>query len=182
MLVNVMNNNRIIKEDDIEIYRYGLRTLKLKLISYLFAMLIAFILGRFAFFAVILVCFMSVRRYAGGFHEDTAVKCFIVSQILFVLLEVSSEYIIKSEPGIMISVIMGIIGTGLIIKNAPIESIHHRLSDKQKIKFRNIALVSCSVWNVSMLFLYYFKAYEFLVVIALSLGVQGILTVIPEKK
>ena len=181
-LVNVMLNNNIIREDDREIYRYGLRTLKLKLISYMSAMIIAVLLGRLSYFAVILVSFMSVRKYAGGFHEDTAVKCFVVSQILFIILEVGSKYIVRYDIGVMTAVILGIIGTVLIMKNAPVESVHHRLSDKQKCKYRKIALISCCVWNLIILGLFFLKEYEYIVVAALSLSFQGILTVIPERK
>lgn len=181
-IAQTLKENQIIKEEDIEIYEYGLRTLKLKFISYLFAMIIAVLFGRLLAFAVILLCFMSIRRYAGGFHEDTAIKCFVVSQIMFVVIELGSKYLVLQNWGIWFCVVMEILGIAFIMKNAPVESAHHRLTNEQKGKYRRIALASCSIWCLLEIILYILNQMDYLMVVALSLGIQGILTIIPEKK
>lgn len=181
-IAHALKEHQIIKEADLEIYEYGLRTLTLKIISYLFAIVIAVLLRRLLAFAVILLCFMSIRKYAGGFHEDTAVKCFVVSQILFVAIEISSKYLALQNWGVWSGVFVEILGLVFIIKKAPVESVHHRLTDGQKRKYRRIALVSCSIWCLLEILLYVLNQMDYLMVIALSLGVQGILTIIPEKK
>ena len=181
-IVVMMLNHNIIKEQDREIYKYGLCTLKHKLISFAAAVVIALILRKLSILLLLLVCMMPIRRYAGGFHESSAVRCFIVSQLMFVAMELIVDRAASSDIGMIIALLGAAVGSIIIIKKAPVESVNRPLLERQVKKYRRIALVLCAVWNLAMVALYYCNMPRYVFVIALVLTVQGILLIIPEHK
>lgn len=182
-IIVMMLNHNIISERDKEIYKYGLRTLRQKLISMAAAIIIALILGKLNILLLLLVCMMPIRRYAGGFHERTPFRCFVVSQLMFIVMElIVDDKAASSDIGIMIAVFGAVAGSIIIIKKAPVESVNRRLLQRQKIKYRNIALILCALWDFALVALYYCHLNEFVFVISLILSVQGILLIIPEHK
>lgn len=181
-IIVMMLNHNIISERDKEIYKYGLRTLRQKLISMAAAIIIALILGKLNILLLLLLCMMPIRRYAGGFHERTPFRCFVVSQLMFIVMELIVDKAASSDIGIMIAVFGAVAGSIIIIKKAPVESVNRRLLQRQKIKYRNIALILCALWDFALVALYYCHLNEFVFVISLILSVQGILLIIPEHK
>lgn len=181
-LVVMMVNHNIIKEQDREIYKYGLYTLKNKLFSMIAAVIIALILKKADILLVILVCMLPIRRYAGGFHESSPFRCFIASQLMFVAMELIVDAAASTDIGMIIAPAGAIVGSILIIKKAPVGSINRPLLERQIKKYRNISLILCAVWNSVIVVLYHCHMLQIVFVISLILAVQGILLLVPERR
>lgn len=84
-----MVENQVVDKKDFEIYSYGVELIIAYLVYFTCLLLVAALTN--TIFESILFCFgfMLVRKYAGGFHASSYLKCqslFIVSQMFFVFL------------------------------------------------------------------------------------------------
>jgi accessory gene regulator B len=70
-------------EDNADIYAYALEALFSFLANIAVCMVIAFAMGESAAGLVLLVCFMSIRRYAGGYHARSHSQCIFRFSLAF---------------------------------------------------------------------------------------------------
>ncbi len=66
-------------EEQEEIVRYGLERMKSRAIAIGATLMLGGILGMLAEGIVFFLCFIGVRRYAGGYHADTQARCYVIS-------------------------------------------------------------------------------------------------------
>lgn len=74
-----MINNGIIQETDVLMYQYSVQLLIEKYIGLSLLVIIAFMLGRTIEFAFFWIFFANVRKYSGGYHCKTFVRCIMTS-------------------------------------------------------------------------------------------------------
>ena len=91
--------------------------------------------------AVILIAFISIRVYAGGYHAKTLPRCVVMSTILFTLIILG--YKMLYLPIIVKGLIALFLGV-LILIFSPVEN-DNRLSENEKKVFKNRALLFYSI-------------------------------------
>ena len=129
-----------ITEDDKELYDYGL----FMLLSYIIYLVLTCILGLIlqCFFESIVfyIAFQAIRRYAGGYHASTEIRCEIMSTISIAvsigLIKLSKIYDFK-----MALLLMAIIAALCIIFLCPLDTPEKPLSDKEYKYFRKISWI-----------------------------------------
>ena len=81
---------------------------------------------------IFLFCFSALRKYAGGYHADTPIRCYFLSFItLFIALMGIKILQCDDNVGILIQTINLLI----IIFLSPIDSVVHRLEYEEKKEY-----------------------------------------------
>lgn len=75
--------HRIIDENMIEIYIYGLEIIFSSLFTTLSILLIGLFMKSFGFTLLYLIITIPLKLYAGGYHAETYKKCFFISNVSF---------------------------------------------------------------------------------------------------
>lgn len=74
---------KVIGENDISVYRYGLEILLLSIIEILSILLLAIWVGNFFETILYFTTFIPIRIFAGGYHANTRLRCYLLSIISY---------------------------------------------------------------------------------------------------
>ncbi len=80
----VYRNNLENHMEDEELYRYGMRQLKTGLLNIATILLLGFLFRQIGEGILFAVCYILLRKSAGGYHAKNAKRCYIDSVILYV--------------------------------------------------------------------------------------------------
>lgn len=125
---------------------------------------------------IFFLAFFSIRRFAGGFHAETRVRCFVISILIIVgaMKGISLLCDWYSFHMILISGICSII----IGAMAPIESERRKLSIQEKLSYKNsLLLILLSELAISIL-LALFEQKMTLVCVTMAIVVSCFLNVL----
>lgn len=86
IITNYLLKKGIIEESDIEIYQYGEFVFLFNLLLIIFAILFAFFIGEVKFIISFFVFCIPLRIFLGGFHCTTPFRCFVFSELLYVVI------------------------------------------------------------------------------------------------
>ncbi len=182
LVIDQMVRRNVIKESDRNIYSYGLTVMVLKLAALVVAVIISIFIGETIDLLIFLLLFIPLRKYAGGFHERTALRCFIESQIILILVEITLKYIHYYTFENIAGAVFSFVGAAVIIYKAPIGSVNRVLNDKQKKKYRKISLVVCLILILIAILTYIYNYMNVTYAVFITFLLEGILLIIPEKK
>ena len=94
--------------------------------------------------------FASIRIFAGGLHFDSYPKCSYISLLSFTIMALLAKYIILNQ-FISMSIFLSVLF--LILIYAPIEHPNRPIKEKEKIKFKIIALFVLSILTIINMFI-----------------------------
>lgn len=94
-IIDIMINRNVIDFREKEIYYYGLFVLLFNVIILISFIFVGYMCGKLYDAIMFLVFFMPLRLYIGGYHCKTPQKCFIVSNLVF-LLSIFSVHIFEN--------------------------------------------------------------------------------------
>lgn len=149
-LSRCMVERGIIKEEDQEIYQFGIRNGMIILLNVLTAFLIGLITEKLFIVAVFTISFMVLRSYTGGYHSDSRVFCYIGSNlVLFVPVYTERLFI---ETADIILILLLILAAGVIMIFSPMHSKNRKLDEVEQKHFgrkaRIIAVVQLVILGV----------------------------------
>lgn len=131
----------IIKEDDYEVYKYGLELLIALILTTGIIIIVSLFVDKFIETILYLIGFFSVRVICGGYHAKHHYSCFIAttsSYFLFLLL----NYCFCSKPYLnLVAGFMTIVSAILIIAFAPIEHPDNPMTEYRKNRNRFFSLI-----------------------------------------
>lgn len=119
----------IIKEEEQEIYEFGIRNGMILLLNIVTAFLIGLVTEKLVVVAVFTASFMVLRSYTGGYHSDSRVFCYIGSNLVL-FIPVYTEKLFLKAP-FMILLVFLILATGIIFGLSPMHSKNRKLDDKE---------------------------------------------------
>lgn len=131
-----------IEKSDRELYTYAVKSIIMLTVP----LLIAFAFG--AFFGVLKECilvivpFMVIRKYSGGYHAKYPWLCFIES-VLIIGANVWFASVFQNQLLLHILVLGAIL---CICIFSPIDSENHRLSDSEKKDYKKVVIVMVAVY------------------------------------
>lgn len=106
---------------------------------------------------VFLVCFVSLRKYFGGYHADNSFVCMSISIIVPLICLILSGIINFS----LVSLLLLYLLANLIgIKVGTIDNPNRRLREDQKIRFKRKGLIAIKVLFLINIVLHYFNFLE----------------------
>lgn len=163
--VTRLKANKLIGDKQEEIVKFGM----CEVVYFVLEMIV--LLGSAAFMkqflggVILLAVFMPVRMFAGGFHEQTRLRCIVRTSMLYLVLLYCLKYGIIPEN---VRVIIMIITTVLLWKFAPVQSENHELDENQILLYRRKAIIFWII--VCVLFIIFLTCKQYYVAHAISLG------------
>ena len=126
--------NEIIKDEDRDIYYYGLRQGFLILINSMTIIVIGLLSNMLWQTTLFLCTYIPLRIYGGGYHAKTEARCYLVSLIMIIVVLLA----IKLIP-LNVFVVLSFLGLGslFIWILAPIEDANKPLDGMEKKVYKN---------------------------------------------
>lgn len=136
----------IIDSEKKDIYIFGSMGLIKSALNLLIPILLGFLLSRLIEMLIFLLLYCYLRRFAGGYHADSPVVCFIISQLMVVCVAgmlVFYSYI----PAIITLVLTGLSYLSVLLL-APVEALNNPLNKNEKAHYRKKSILLASVYLV----------------------------------
>jgi len=137
ILVNRLVKKKIISEKEIEIYQFGIECFIMKACHIISYFIIAICFHMVLELLIFLMTFMPLRVYAGGYHANTPVKCYIVS--CFAVLSAMCLIYLMPTQIIQYSIRMALVVSFVLLIIVPVESRNKPLDEAEKIYYKRKA-------------------------------------------
>jgi accessory gene regulator B len=152
-IVDTLVDRRIVSFEDKELYRYGIKQGAFMGLSFLSSLIISVIFNLTFEYISFLAVFIPLRTYAGGYHSNSYIKCFVFSTVLIVLSLLAINMIAWTRTTCLVTAM----SSGMIIYIlSPMESENKPLTKEERKVYRKrvlILLVASALsvlvfWNV----------------------------------
>lgn len=127
-----MIERRLISEDDRELYLYGLQLLSERLIGLCSMVIVCVLLSRFFEGLVFYLGYSLLRKYAGGFHAEKFITCYLSSVVTMVFCCVLSYIPFAMN----ICAVLGAVSVVIIFLLAPVEHSAKPLDEQEVKRYR----------------------------------------------
>lgn len=156
-----------IQERDRELYTYALYNMVLLIIPLGLAVMFGWIIGNIRQAIVMIIPFMMLRKFSGGFHAKTPLRCMAISSfLLFLCIKIIFELSCNWKL-LIVTAIMG----GSLIIFSPVDS-----QKQQKEQYRKVVCEFVMFFLILIFILWKLNAQKYAVSIAvgiwLSAGLQ----------
>lgn len=153
-----MSTESMTPEEQEEIVRYGLERMKDRSIAIGATFLLGGMCGMFAESIVFFLCFIGVRRYAGGYHADTQARCYVISFGITVSAFAIIKYVSISDFTFLILLHISLL---VILFFSPVDCENRRLEFEEKERYGKRAriatlcvfLISVCLWKTGVIYL-----------------------------
>lgn len=149
MISSVANNitnylicKKVIKDDDREIYQYGFEQVLSSLLNIATMLLLGIILGKIYQSLVLILSFMALRSYSGGYHANTPLQCYLLT-VMSISAALSIMKFITIDRFICLGLL--VLSSVVILLLSPIGSKNKPLDEIEKIIYRKKTII---VWSV----------------------------------
>lgn len=155
--IEFMLENKIIPEQDKEIYRFGFVLMLRIILNVLTLLFIGTCFNMIVESITFLICSLMLRSYSGGFHSDNPVICFLIS----VLATISMLFVIKSGMwSVQFSCVLIVLSLGVILRYAPVEHKNKPLEEiERKIYRKRLWGIVCVLIFVMFMFIFMNKLF-----------------------
>lgn len=169
---NWLIKNEVIEEADKDLYSYAVYSLFMSVSPLILAIALGLCVGNIARSIVIVIPFVFIRKFGGGYHANHAWFCLLSSCLILFLCIMASFYV---QHGLMLTIVT-IIATISLVYFSPIEHENRilTLEECRLYKKTTIILVCIFVIIANMLALFNLYTYSVCVSIGiiLSAGLQ----------
>lgn len=90
---NNLVHSGVIKEEDAEIYIYGINQILTYVLNVSSALIIGLIFDVFTEVAVFMAAYIPLRSFAGGYHAKTPLRCYVFSVIMLIVVSIGLKYL-----------------------------------------------------------------------------------------
>lgn len=137
-MTNILSHYTAITNNDKNIYVYGFELLFSTLLSMFSILVISLTCKNIFFFVFFMLFFYSLRLFCGGYHAKTYLRCFILTNLIFVSTIVLSKVVILLNLKNIMPLLV-FLGFCVIFYYTPIENGNHPYS---KLKYRKFKIIS----------------------------------------
>jgi accessory gene regulator B len=178
-VANYFVENKIVPAGDKSIYKYGTEVAISSVLGLLAIILISVFAERLQDGVLFLLCFISIRIYAGGYHANTYLKCNITFiSVYLLILGVSGRFPKPLE--VHISVGLMILSIITIIFLSPTPNKHKPLNSKEKIKYRQISILLSFLWIAFSIILFMLNIMNIMPLISITMFIIAALMVVEK--
>ena len=160
------------KEEKEEIIRYGLERIKSTCIMTLVTLLMGCIFQVFFQSIIFLVCFIVLRKYAGGYHADTQNRCYVISTVIFAVALLAIRYMSDGNDN-EIFILLQSVNFILLCFLVPVDNKNHRLEQWEKEKYGKKARIRIGCMYVLYLSLHFGAIYSIAVAVGMANVIVG---------
>lgn len=146
----------IIKEEDREIYQFGIRNGFIILLNIATAFLIGLFTEQLLVVCVFTLSFMTLRSFTGGYHCDSRLSCYIGSNlVLFIPVYTGSLFVRMPDAAVVVILAAA---AGIIMAFSPMHSKNRKLDRTEKKHFGRKARVT-AILQLAVFFLLWHLGY-----------------------
>lgn len=138
-------------EDERDIVIYGLSQLPLYIGIYASLILIALLFNMLWQCALYAAVYFSIRKYAGGVHASTRLRCYCCSVAMVVMSLIFINYVTINAVICKVSILM--LGTVFILAG-PVESVNKPLDDIEQTVFGRRLIITIAIWVITSMFIH----------------------------
>ena len=137
--------------DEKELYEFGIFHLLLNIIDTVSILLLALLFREVISTVFYIICFCTLRRYAGGYHAKTVFTCYLLTLTAALgMLVLLKQFDFIAPVQFAIWFISGMI----ILLFAPIQNANKILDDIEIIVYKRRAIITWFVQTIGMVLLY----------------------------
>lgn len=107
----------IIKEEEQELYQFGIRNGMILLLNVVTALVIGLLTEQLAVVAVFTLSFMVLRSYTGGYHSDSRIFCYLGSNLVLLVPVYTQAVFCKTSLAWLLAVLL--VSAGIIFYSVP---------------------------------------------------------------
>lgn len=170
---NMFQKNNIIKPEEREIYQYGIEVGVATLVNVATTLAIGLIMRMPVESLVVLLCYIAIRAYSGGFHASSDSKCYIISAVI-IILNLAFARIVLHLGLYHVSMIVGCVAGAFIFFLSPVVHENRPLDDDEYPIFKKRARVIVVVLLTATTFLYFLKIYNVAVTSSITIFFVGL--------
>lgn len=134
---NDLVRSNVVKEEDTEIYIYGINQILTSVLNVSSALIIGLIFGTFFEVAVFMAAYIPLRSFAGGYHAKTPLRCYIFSVIMLIIVSIGMKYLSLTEwvyyAFLSAAVLIVLILSPVEDRNKPLDEIEHKVYKRRAI-------------------------------------------------
>ena len=134
----------IIQEDDIDKCKYGIDLFVSSFLEIFSILAIAAVLGNFIETILLFVFFIPLRIYAGGYHADTKLKCYLISLVMYGFSYAIAK-IVPSELFALINVVGTVFSLIIVLIKAAINHTNKTVNYIERKNNRKISIQICLI-------------------------------------
>lgn len=165
-------------EDERDIVIYGLRQLPLYVGIYASLIFIALLSNMLWQSALYTVVYFSIRKYAGGVHASTRLRCYCCSVAMVVMMLLFVSHVSIGAMSCKVSILM--LGIVLIL-TGPVESINKPLDDIEQMVFSRRLNITVVIWVVTSMLIHNEMALKAIYIAILQLVCLCVIGIIELK-
>lgn len=151
-IANTLWTQGIIQEEDIDTCRYGLDMFILSSLEIASILIIAGFVGNCVKTVLFFMSFIPLRIYAGGYHADTKLRCYLISLGAYGVFSVMLN-IIPRELYSVVNVSVAILSLIIILITAPVIHANKTVNDVERKYYRKFSIWICSTETTIILLL-----------------------------
>lgn len=156
---------QVITEEDRELYEYAIYSIFLTISPLFLAIVFGYLFDAVWQSVLIILPFVVVRKFSGGYHAKKASICLISSSLLLVLCIILSFYV---ECNLLL-LFIAILSAVSLMHFSPIESENRLLSRNEQVYYKKITAIIVISFVIVDLLLFLFRVYPCVVCISIGL-------------
>ena len=123
----------IIKEEEQELYQFGIRNGMILLLNVVTALVIGLLTEQLAVVAVFTLSFMVLRSYTGGYHSDSRIFCYLGSNLVLLVPVYTQAVFYKTSLACLLAVLL--VSAEIIFLLSPMHSKNRKLDKEEQKHF-----------------------------------------------
>lgn len=146
---NLVRSN-VIKEEDAEIYIYGINQIFVAVLNVSSALIIGWIFGVMLEIAVFMAAYIPLRTFAGGYHAKTPLRCYFFSVVMLIIVSVGIKCFSPPDLAYVIAFLAGLF---VVVILSPIEDKNKLLNETEnKVYKRRTIIITFVESTIGILF------------------------------
>ena len=125
-----LSSNKIISKNDEPVYAYGAELILANMVSWLTFVVIGIVSRQLIYVCVFSVCFLVLRTYAGGYHANTRLGCYLISLFTTVIVALNAAYMPASMQKNSYIVLL-LVSNLLLLRLTPVQTIVNPKTDEE---------------------------------------------------
>lgn len=138
-VAELLESEGVIKQNDVDVCRYGLEVFLSSFVEILTILVVSALLNNFIETVLFFAGFVPLRVYAGGYHANTKLRCYMVSVLVYGLFSVVL-IVLPLHYYTYVNLISCVFSLIMVWKYAPIIHSRRRINTAEKKRYKKISV------------------------------------------
>lgn len=171
-LTTKLYSNNTIREDELELYNYGLFIVMSEILLFVYCLLVGAVLKIVLPSLLFCALFFLIHRYAGGFHAKTELHCLIITLSSFLISIIAIKLSVQLNDIFLL--VFYVCCSIILIVLSPADTPQKPLSNKDRILFKKITSLIVAVGFIAIVVLNTNKLYLYSNAITVAVFLQSL--------